>query len=338
MMQSALTILLAATAMFIIDPAAGARLADPGAVRGLIAQRYGRRARPALQEVQQRIAELTADVEENDRRRARRQGVRARGPPAASASRRASRASSTRRWSRRGCSAFYSRCIGFLPQIGLAAVLFFGGRRVIDGRLDLGEFTAFYVYLLMLLGPMRTLGMSLGLAQRATRVGRAAVRDPRPRAGDRRAAGAPVRCRRATGASSCATSRSRYERRGEPGAGRRHADVDGGRDGRARRRRPARARRRSSQLISRLYDVDRRRGAGRRRRRARRRPARAAPRDRGRRRRPVPVQRDRAENIAYAGARGAAARRSIAAARRAQAHEFIMRCPTATTRASASAG
>ena len=31
----------------------------------LVAARYGRRSRPALQEVQQRIAELTADVEEN---------------------------------------------------------------------------------------------------------------------------------------------------------------------------------------------------------------------------------------------------------------------------------
>ena len=31
----------------------------------LISQRYGRSARPAIQEVQQRIAELTADAEEN---------------------------------------------------------------------------------------------------------------------------------------------------------------------------------------------------------------------------------------------------------------------------------
>ena len=30
-----------------------------------VASRYGRRSRPAIQEVQQRIAELTADVEEN---------------------------------------------------------------------------------------------------------------------------------------------------------------------------------------------------------------------------------------------------------------------------------
>ena len=67
--------------------------------------------------------------------------------------------------------AFYNPFIGFLPQLGLAAILFFGGRRVINGTMSLGDFTAFYVYLLMLLSPMRTLGISLGMAQRATASG-----------------------------------------------------------------------------------------------------------------------------------------------------------------------
>jgi ABC-type multidrug transport system fused ATPase/permease subunit len=67
--------------------------------------------------------------------------------------------------------AFYQPFIGFLPQLGLAALLFVGGRRVIDGTMTLGDFTAFYTYLLMLLGPMRWLGMSLGMAQRATASG-----------------------------------------------------------------------------------------------------------------------------------------------------------------------
>jgi ATP-binding cassette subfamily B protein len=42
---------------------------------------------------------------------------------------------------------------------------------VIDHRLSIGQFTAFYTYLLMLLSPMRTLGVSLSLAQRATASG-----------------------------------------------------------------------------------------------------------------------------------------------------------------------
>ena len=67
--------------------------------------------------------------------------------------------------------AFYNPVIGFLPQVGLAAILFIGGRQVIRGDLTVGEFSAFYAYLLMLLSPMRTLGISLGLAQRATAAG-----------------------------------------------------------------------------------------------------------------------------------------------------------------------
>jgi ATP-binding cassette subfamily B protein len=67
--------------------------------------------------------------------------------------------------------AFYAPFIGFLPQLGLAAILFWGGRRVIDGSMSLGDFTAFYTWLLMLLGPMRMLGLALGMSQRATASG-----------------------------------------------------------------------------------------------------------------------------------------------------------------------
>src|SRR4051794_32959697 len=64
-LQSALTILLAAVAMLALDPLLGSLALAPVPFVVLVAARYGRRSRPALQEVQQRIAELTADVEEN---------------------------------------------------------------------------------------------------------------------------------------------------------------------------------------------------------------------------------------------------------------------------------
>src|ERR687889_1746580 len=63
--QSMITILLAAVAMFLLDPGLAALSLLPVPFVVLIATRYGLRSRPALQEVQQRIAELTADVEEN---------------------------------------------------------------------------------------------------------------------------------------------------------------------------------------------------------------------------------------------------------------------------------
>ena len=42
--------------------------------------------------------------------------------------------------------AFYNPFIGFLPQVGLAAILFIGGREVIRGDLTIGQFSAFYIF------------------------------------------------------------------------------------------------------------------------------------------------------------------------------------------------
>jgi ATP-binding cassette subfamily B protein len=67
--------------------------------------------------------------------------------------------------------AKYGPMISFLPNLGLAAILLVGGRMVIHHSLTVGQFTAFYAYLLMLISPMRTLGYMLGAAQRATASG-----------------------------------------------------------------------------------------------------------------------------------------------------------------------
>jgi ATP-binding cassette subfamily B protein len=170
MLQSALTIVLAAAAMFAVQPKLAAISLIPVPFVVLIAQRYGHRSRPAIQEVQQRIAELTAEVEENI------SGVRV----VKSFAREDRQLDRFRTQVGRvfdqamistHLQAFYNPLIGFLPQVGLAAILFFGGRQVINGSLTIGGFTAFYTYLLMLLSPMRTLGISLGMAQRATASG-----------------------------------------------------------------------------------------------------------------------------------------------------------------------
>jgi ATP-binding cassette subfamily B protein len=168
--QSALTILFAGIAMVVIDPELALVALCPVPFVIWIAHRYGRRSRPALQEVQQRIAELTADVEENVG------GVRVvKAFAREELQRERFRTSVSRVFDQSMIStrlrAFYNPFIGFLPQIGLAGLLFLGGRAVIDKRLDLGEFTAFYTYLLALLGPMRTVGLILGLSQRATASG-----------------------------------------------------------------------------------------------------------------------------------------------------------------------
>jgi ABC-type multidrug transport system fused ATPase/permease subunit len=168
--QSALTIVLAAIAMLALQPGLGALALAPVPFVVLVAARYGRRSRPSLQEVQQRIAELTADVEENI------SGVRVVKAFAAEPRRlERFRGSVTRVFDQSmhatRLRAFYNPFIGFLPNLGLAVILLVGGRQVINGSLSLGDFTAFYAYLLMLIAPMRQLGIALSLSQRATASG-----------------------------------------------------------------------------------------------------------------------------------------------------------------------
>ncbi|HST39178.1 MAG TPA: ABC transporter ATP-binding protein, partial [Conexibacter sp.] len=180
--QALFTIVLAGIAMFLLEPGLAAIALAPVPFVVVIAFRFGRRSRPANQEVQQRVAELTAEAEENV------SGVRV-----VKAFAREER--QLERFDHRvgrvfdqamiatRLQAFYAPFIGFLPNLGLAAILFVGGRQVIDGTLTLGEFTAFYAYLLLLIGPMRMLGFLLGSAQRATasgaRIFQVLDRDPR---------------------------------------------------------------------------------------------------------------------------------------------------------------
>ena len=170
MAQSALAIALAAVAMFAIRPELAAIALAPVPFVVYVAYRYSRLARPALQEVQQRIGELTADVQENIA------GVRVVKAFAREAQQRARFERSVSRVFSQSMvearlQARYNPLIGFLPQIGLAAILLVGGREVIHHQLSIGEFSAFYIYLLMLLSPMSTLGVSLGMAQRASASG-----------------------------------------------------------------------------------------------------------------------------------------------------------------------
>jgi ATP-binding cassette subfamily B protein len=168
--QNALTLLLAGAVMFAINPwlALLALLPVPFVV--LAAARFNRLSRPAVQEVQQRIAELTAEAEESVsgirivKAFAREQHMLGRFRHSVA------RVFDQNVYSTR-LRAFYSPALGFLPSLGLAVVLLVGGRQVIDGAMTLGEFTAFYTYLVLLVGPMRMLGIALGMAQRAVASG-----------------------------------------------------------------------------------------------------------------------------------------------------------------------
>jgi ATP-binding cassette subfamily B protein len=168
--QSLLTIMLAAVAMFVLQPELAALSLAPVPFVVLIAWRYGKHSRPAIQEAQQRIAELTADAEENI------SGVRVVKAFAQEERQLGRFRHSVERVFNQQLyatviQARYTPMIGFLPNLGLAVILLVGGHEVIDGTLTLGAFTAFYAYLLLLISPMRTLGYMLSAAQRAAASG-----------------------------------------------------------------------------------------------------------------------------------------------------------------------
>jgi ATP-binding cassette subfamily B protein len=168
--QSALTIILSAVAMSILQPKLALLALVPVPIVVFVARAYGKRSRPALQEVQQRLGDLTAEAEESI------SGIRVVKAFAAEERQMERFAHATTRVFEQSMvatrlQALFNPMIAFLPNLGLVAILLIGGRDVINGSLNLGEFVAFYAYLLMLIGPMRTLGVMLGLAQRATASG-----------------------------------------------------------------------------------------------------------------------------------------------------------------------
>jgi ABC-type multidrug transport system fused ATPase/permease subunit len=168
--QNLLTITLAAVVMIAINPLLALVALIPAPFVIVAATRYSQISRPAQQEVQQRIGELTAEAEENV------SGIRivkafAREEHQLHRFQRVvARVFDQSIYTTR-VQAFFSPLIGLLPQIGIALVLLVGGRKVIDGSLSLGAFVAFYTYVAMLAGPMRSLGMTLGMAQRAVASG-----------------------------------------------------------------------------------------------------------------------------------------------------------------------
>jgi ABC-type multidrug transport system fused ATPase/permease subunit len=68
-------------------------------------------------------------------------------------------------------SAFNQPFMSFLLNVATAAIIWFGGRQVIDGALTLGALVAFTEYRQQLATPVRTVGFQLNLAMRAVSAG-----------------------------------------------------------------------------------------------------------------------------------------------------------------------
>jgi ATP-binding cassette subfamily B protein len=131
-----------------------------------VAWRYSRRSHPVLVDVQQRVGEVTELAEESV---AGVRVIKAFGREDLSADLFGGRAERAfdRSMDAARLRATYQPLMGFLPLVGLAIVLLYGGILTIDGEMELGEFVAFYLWLTMLMAPFRSMGMLLGNAQKA---------------------------------------------------------------------------------------------------------------------------------------------------------------------------
>jgi ATP-binding cassette subfamily B protein len=130
------------------------------------ALRYNRRLHRVYWQVQQEIGELTTVVEEAT---AGVRVVKAFGRENEQTRRLEGEASSIldQNLEAARLRAFYTPLLGILPQLSLAAILWYGGRLAIDGQITIGTLVAFNAYLLLLTWPLQGLGMLFGFAQRA---------------------------------------------------------------------------------------------------------------------------------------------------------------------------
>ncbi|MBI2710975.1 MAG: ABC transporter ATP-binding protein [Actinobacteria bacterium] len=165
--SNAVTVLAVTVLLLLTSPLLALIALLPLPLVNVAAKMFSSRLHPTMVGVQQESAELAAVVEESV------SGVRVvKGFGAERVQQRRLRdeaddlyevsLTATRIRSR------YWPILELLPNLGLVGVLAYGGRLVIDGRLRLGELIAFNVYVVMLIWPLRMLGMIIAWAQRAS--------------------------------------------------------------------------------------------------------------------------------------------------------------------------
>ena len=135
-----------------------------------LAYRYSHIAHPTLRDVQQKLADVATVAEENI------VGVHvvkafAQEPAEEAKFARRNDALFAQTIHANRQRATYVPLLSFLPLLAQAAVLLVGARMVAHGTLAVGSFISFNLYLGMLVMPLRSLGMWVGQAQRATASG-----------------------------------------------------------------------------------------------------------------------------------------------------------------------
>jgi len=136
----------------------------------VLGRRFAQELNPAIMRVQQESAELATVVEESV------SGVRVVkgfGSEPVQARKLAAEADDVHDAALASSEirARYLPAMELLPSIGLITVLGYGGHLVIDGEMTIGELVSFNIYVLMLIQPLRMLGMIVANGQRASAAG-----------------------------------------------------------------------------------------------------------------------------------------------------------------------
>jgi ATP-binding cassette subfamily B protein len=168
--SNGVTVLAVTVILFRLDPLLALLALGSLPFLNVLATRFSRRLHPAVMGIQQESAELAAVVEETV---AGVRVVKGFGAEAVQASRLGAEADDVYERSMEAARvrATYLPALELLPNLGLIATLGYGGHQVLAGSLTLGELVAFNVYVVMLIWPLRMLGMILAQAQRAAAAG-----------------------------------------------------------------------------------------------------------------------------------------------------------------------
>jgi ATP-binding cassette, subfamily B, bacterial len=168
--QNGLTVLSVTVVLFFVDWKLALIALAIVPILTVLAYRYSRISHPTLRDVQQKLADVTTVAEEAI------VGVHvvkafAQEPAEKAKFERRNEAVFGQTITANRQRAFYVPLISFIPMLAQAAVLLFGARMVQNGTLSTGHFISFNLYLGMLIFPLRSLGMWIGQAQRATASG-----------------------------------------------------------------------------------------------------------------------------------------------------------------------
>jgi ATP-binding cassette subfamily B protein len=161
-----LTVFAVAIVLLVLDWRLALVVLIPLPLISIAAWAYSRRYHARTERLQERWGAAATLVEETVSGIRVVKGLGA-GGPLASEFRTRSRSIVDRALDIARLDAVFMPTLEFLPLLGLLAVLWIGGRRVISGDLSLGSFVAFNAYVAMLVWPLRVLGQRVTTLQKA---------------------------------------------------------------------------------------------------------------------------------------------------------------------------